>query len=146
MGATKITFATFSGLDERRLASWCLAASTVRRAHGMEPAFEATGVLTPGATYWRLHALNSRELGRSVRVYPSREHAFAHVAEIRARRDELVAYAYAYSAARRTIGWYLTLDAEPVVMSARPYDSAKCAERIASATPALLCELAQRQG
>ncbi|MBA8816752.1 hypothetical protein FHX48_001845 [Microbacterium halimionae] len=144
MGATQITFATFRGLDERKLDSWCLAANTVRAAHEVASVLDAYERATIDATYWRLHALNSRELGRSVRLYSGREQAFAHVAEIRDRRDELVAHAYPYSAARRTIGWYLTLDAEPVVMSARSYESAKVAMRVASATPDLMVNLTER--
>lgn len=90
--------------------------------------------LSDGVLYWRLVASNNRELGRSAFLYQSVEHARRHVERIMSASAELTIDAVADRPALRR-GWVLSLDAAPVMTSARWYSSSSTS--VSSAMSAL---------
>lgn len=87
-----------------------------------------------GVLYWRLVASNNRELGRSALLYQSVDQARRHVERIMSAAAELKIDAVADRSALRR-GWVLSLEAAPVMTSARWYTSSSTS--VSSAMSAL---------
>ncbi len=135
MTGALISFAAFAGDDARGALGWRRAMAAVHDdADAALPA-------VVGRAYWRVHALNNRELARSALLYPSipaaREHA-SHVARQIAR----VTISTFIMTSARSIGWYATLDGEPIMMCARWYEGTSVASQAASKSVAVLASVA----
>lgn len=146
-----ILFRSFSSIEEPMVQKWIRfrngivadapvslqAARAARPAVPGEPATHGPAESGGGVLYWRLVASNNRELGRSAFLYQSVEQARRHVARIVAAVDEIRIEAVADRPSARR-GWVLSLDAHPVLTSARWYSSSSTSAASAASALAAL--------
>ena len=137
MAGALISFSSFATPSDRGAYGWRRSAAAVRDQAGLIPPH----IDEVERAYWRLHAANNRELARSVRLYASVREAREHAVAVSAGLARVHATTYPVSSAR-SVGWYATIDGEPVMMCARWYQSSTLAAQSAARSIAVLASLA----
>jgi len=117
----RIVFTRFVSGDSPKLQPWI---SHLKRTLRSNPRY-ATPVLDgleSGAVVWQLASGNSRQLGRSARIFSSFEGASADAERTIARAADLDTVLVSEHL-RGVYGWYAAADGEPLVTSARWYET-----------------------
>ena len=117
----RIVFTRFVSGDSPKLQPWIshLKRTLRTNAHHAIPALDG---LQTGAVVWQLVSGNSRQLGRSSRIFGSFESASADAQRIIARAADLETVLISEHL-RGVYGWYAAIDGEPAVTSARWYET-----------------------
>jgi hypothetical protein len=131
-----IVFSTSRSEHDPTMQSWARFRNHIRTVHpvvdsSMEQNVGGPTVNTRGvASFWRLLAMNHRELARSYFLYSSFTAARNHVNRILENIDDLSLVTLRGSE-QRTHGWYATLGGSPVLTCSRWYSGNAAASQAA---------------
>jgi hypothetical protein len=155
--SASVVFSAFASAADPRLQGWLslrghlqVDAVATARPPRAAPRGDSRGqTATDGVAWarpgiWRLLASNSRELGRSSSVYPTFGLARAHVIDLQAGVDRMVATTVT-GPTSGTHGWVVTVDDVAVMTSGRWYGTTSttrdaCAGALAALRTALVTD------
>jgi hypothetical protein len=143
--SAQIVFARFPARSHRGAGDWLRAVNDVLAVHGSDLAGAVTVPEESGPVVgWRLVSDNHREIGRGSRLVGSEHSALADARALLHRAGDLVVQCTS-DPRPRTTGWFVTLDGELVMISARRYENRTVARNAGALSVRLMVDLARTQ-